>query len=564
MTGDTVHHTMNETTATASTQRRSPRQTLSDVSNPATVKGAIAVICGLALMVAPDLSLVVVELVAGLGLAATGLHDVWYAITGRGRHAKSSRWLTLGRGLASLAVSLLLLVARQETLSLIVVVLGVYLIVRGLLSLVAALLGRDSSRRGSRITIGAAAVAVGILLLAVPRSLTDGIIVGGAVLALVTGVILLAYGLRVGAPEASQIDVQSASTAEIIWDWVRTNDIGNQRRESLAETLYFENPGRAPKLAAWWMMLVLSVAIATFAVLQDSTAVVIGAMLIAPLMTPILGLAGALVNGWRRRAGSSAVQVALGVVGAIALAYLIAAWVPALVAFESNSQIISRVDPTFVDMLIALCAGAAGAFATVNVRVASSIAGVAIAVALVPPLAVVGLSLEQERWDDALGSFVLFMTNFVSIVLAAAAVFVLTGFAESSTLRTNGRQVLSTLAPFGALALVILVPLVFTAEGILATASAESKAQGVVTDWVGDDSRLRVAQVSVEATAGAATVTVSITGSEGLPSPSSLQQSLADELGIPVEVLIEFTPSAQISVAEDGTVRSDEGQVDVR
>ncbi len=551
---------MSETTVITSSQRRSPRQTLHDVWNPATVKGAVAVVCGLVLMVAPDLSLTVVELVAGLGLLAAGLLDLWYAITGRGRHAQHSRWLTLGRGLASLAVGLLLLVARQETLSLVVLVLGVYLIVRGLLSLVAALLGRDVSRRGARVTIGMASVAFGILLLAVPRSLTDGIIVGGAVAALVTGAILLAYGLRVGAPAASPLDVQSASTAEIIWDWVRTNDIGNQRREGLAETLYFENPGRAPKLTAWWTMLLLSVAIATFAVLQDSTAVVIGAMLIAPLMTPILGLAGALVNGWRRRAASSAAQVALGVLGAVALAYLISAWVPALVAFESNSQIISRVNPTFVDMLIALSAGAAGAFATVNTRLAGSIAGVAIAVALVPPLAVVGLSLQQQRWDEALGSFVLFMTNFVSIVLAAAAVFVLTGFAESSTLRTNRRQVLSTLAPFGALALVILVPLVFTAEGILAKASAESEAQAVVSDWVGDGSRLRVGQVSVDIAAGAVTVEVSITGSEALPPPRSLQQALADELGTPVEVVIEFTPSAEVSVSESGTVTSDEGE----
>lgn len=551
---------MSETTVITSSQRRSPRQTLHDVWNPATVKGAVAVVCGLVLMVAPDLSLTVVELVAGLGLLAAGLLDLWYAITGRGRHAQHSRWLTLGRGLASLAVGLLLLVARQETLSLVVLVLGVYLIVRGLLSLVAALLGRDVSRRGARVTIGMASVALGILLLAVPRSLTDGIIVGGAVAALVTGAILLAYGLRVGAPAASPLDVQSASTAEIIWDWVRTNDIGNQRREGLAETLYFENPGRAPKLTAWWTMLLLSVAIATFAVLQDSTAVVIGAMLIAPLMTPILGLAGALVNGWRRRAASSAAQVALGVLGAVALAYLISAWVPALVAFESNSQIISRVNPTFVDMLIALSAGAAGAFATVNTRLAGSIAGVAIAVALVPPLAVVGLSLQQQRWDEALGSFVLFMTNFVSIVLAAAAVFVLTGFAESSTLRTNRRQVLSTLAPFGALALVILVPLVFTAEGILAKASAESEAQAVVSDWVGDGSRLRVGQVSVDIAAGAVTVEVSITGSEALPPPRSLQQALADELGTPVEVVIEFTPSAEVSVSESGTVTSDEGE----
>jgi uncharacterized hydrophobic protein (TIGR00271 family) len=553
---------MSETPTIDTTQRRTIRQALQDVTNPATTKGAIAVVCGLALMVSPDLSIAIVERVAGLGLLTTGLLDLWYAITGRGERGQNSRLLSLGRGVAGVTVGLVLLIARQETLNLVVVLLALYLVARGLLSLLAGLLGRDSSRRGARLTIGAAALALGILLLAVPRSLADGIIVAGAMVALVIGAILLAYGLRVGAPAASPIDVQSATIAEIIWDWVRASDIGNERRAGLAETMYFENPGRAPKLLAWWVMLLLSVAIATFAVLQDSTAVVIGAMLIAPLMTPILGLAGALVNGWRRRAGSSAMLVALGVIGAVALAYLISDWVPALVGFESNSQVISRVNPTFVDMLIALCAGAAGAFATVNSRLASSIAGVAIAVALVPPLAVVGVSLEQERWSDAFGSFLLFMTNFVSIVLAAAGVFVLAGFAESARLRSNRSQVLSTLAPFGALALVILVPLVFTAEGILATASAESTAQNVVTDWVGQDSRLRVGQVAVDASAEKVTVTVEITGSESLPPPRDLQRELSDALGRPVELVVEFTPSVEINVSENGTVRSDEGSPD--
>ncbi|BDZ41082.1 hypothetical protein GCM10025865_03810 [Paraoerskovia sediminicola] len=138
-------------------------------------------------------------------------------------------------------------------------------------------------------------------------------------------------------------------------------------------------------------MLLLSVCIATFAVLQDSTAVVIGAMLIAPLMVPILGLAAALVNGWVRRAWESSLLIVAGVVAAVVLAAAITLWAPAVVSFETNSQITSRVDPSVLDMLVAIAAGAAGAFATVNTRVASSIAGVAIAVALVP----------RSRWSGS-------------------------------------------------------------------------------------------------------------------------------------------------------------------
>ncbi len=111
-------------------------------------------------------------------------------------------------------------------------------------------------------------------------------------------------------------------------------------------------------------------AIATFAVLQDSTAVVIGAMLVAPLMTPILGLSAALVNGWRRRSGRSLLQVVLGVAVSVAIgrAVLLAAGGRQL---RDEQQITSRVSPTFLDMLIAIAAGAAGAFATIDRRVTS-------------------------------------------------------------------------------------------------------------------------------------------------------------------------------------------------
>lgn len=102
-------------------------------------------------------------------------------------------------------------------------------------------------------------------------------------------------------------------------------------------------------------------------------------------------------------------------------------------------------------MCIAIAAGAAGAIATVNKRVSSSIAGVAIAVALVAPLAVVGVTLGGGRFADAGGAFLLLLTNFAAIVLSAALVFVLTGFAEHRRLQENPMRVLGVLGPFVAL-----------------------------------------------------------------------------------------------------------------
>jgi uncharacterized hydrophobic protein (TIGR00271 family) len=316
--------------------------------------------------------------------------------------------------------------------------------------------------------------------------------------------------------------------------------MGEERRNELADGLYFEEPDRLTKTSSWTIQLVLSVAIATFAVIADSTAVVIGAMLIAPLMVPILGLAGALVNGWTRRTSQSALVLTFGVVLAITLSYAFSAWVPALVNFDTNTQITSRVNPSMTDLLIALAAGAAGAFATVNSRMASSLPGVAIAVALVPPLAVVGVTLGGGRFEEAGGAMLLFLTNFVAIVLAAAGVFVLGGFARHRQLRARMTSILKTFVPFVVMAAIILVPLVFASQGLLATATAEGEAQDVVEGWLGEESPLRAKDVTVSGN----TVTVTLVGPARPPEIDTLQTALIEELAQPVGVVVEVEPVA--------------------
>ena len=278
--------------------------------------------------------------------------------------------------------------------------------------------------------------------------------------------------------------------------------------------------------------------IATLAVLQDSTAVVIGAMLVAPLMTPILGLSAAVVSGWPRRAVGSLALIVAGAAVAVVIAFAISSWVPAVVPFDTNSQISSRVDPTLLDMLVAMAAGAAGAFATVDRRVAPSIAGVAIAVALVPPLSVVGVTLAASRPGDAAGAMLLFSTNFVSIVLSASVVFVLAGLANPQRLRRHGRRVLLTLTPFVAAALVILIPLLLTTGGLLTTSADERAAQSAVSDWL-DDSPLGLTDVDV----GDTTVTVDLAGPpEEVPPLDDLQSALDGALDGSYALEVAVTP----------------------
>jgi uncharacterized hydrophobic protein (TIGR00271 family) len=514
-----------------------PRERLAHLVNPATLGGAVAVAVGLALVLMPSLSVQFIEAVAALGLLATGLNDLWAVLRRRGLQPLTRAAMLL-RGLGSLALALTFLLSARDALEAALVLAAAYLLLRSVISLVLALFGARE-RRGPRLASGGVGAAFGLAVLTSPGVYVDWIAVAVGALALLGGGVTLAYGYRVATGAVPAPVGAYPSLTEILWSWVEHADIGPARRSELADELYLERPERAAKRLAWWTMLVLSVFIATLAVLQDSTAVVIGAMLVAPLMTPILGLAAALVNGWRMRAVRSLLLVAAGVVVAIVLAYAIAAWVPAVVPIDSNSQVSSRIDPTLLDMLIAIAAGAAGAFATVDRRVASSLGGVAIAVALVPPLSVVGVTLSAGRPHDAVGAFLLFATNFVSIVLAASVVFVLAGVPNPKLLLRRGRLVLQTLAPFVAAALLILVPLLVTTDGLLDRTANERAAQAAVRTWLGDGSTLDVRTVTVED----GTVTVELTGPpDDLPSPAALQSALDDALDASYALEVSVVP----------------------
>jgi len=523
--------------------RAASRDARAVAANPVATRGLISAAIGVLVLLLPDATTALVSfIVMGLMFVAGGM-DVFYAITGKrwfGR--RTPRILAAPRGLAAIAfaaamVFLTVLGAGVVTLSLTVGVLGLYLAVRGVISLVSAFINRRERDPVPALARGGTAILLAVLALTVPTSVVTASIVTLATGAILLGLVMIAWAFR-GPSARSGLDPTTATVPEVVWDWIVGSDIGRRERSAQAATLYFEKPGRRNKLGTWWVMLILSVAIASFAVIADSTAVVIGAMLVAPLMTPILGLAGAMVNGWARRAVHSAVLVGTGTVAAVVLAYGIAGWSPVAISFATNTQITSRVSPNTVDLLIAIAAGAAGAFATVNSRVASGIAGVAIAVALVPPLAVVGISLNGGRFSDAGGASLLFLTNFVAIVLAAALVFVLTGFARPFALRHRPRQLLSTVAPVVAGAAIILVPLMTNSESLLHSETRAREASETVAEWLGEDTEFVITDVTVAED----TVVVDLTGPGDTPSAEDLLDALQEDFIEPVGLELNVTP----------------------
>ena len=175
----------------------------------------------------------------------------------------------------------------------------------------------------------------------------------------------------------------------------------------------------------FYMLISLSTIIAALGLIVSSPAVVIGAMLVAPLMSPMVGTGMAVVLGDARFLRLSLGAVIRGMLLAIgfgALAGLLSMNDPA------TSELLARTQPTLIDLGIALFSGLAGGYALARSDAAGALPGVAIAAALVPPLATVGISLTAGRFDHALGAMLLFSANFVSISSATALMFLILGF----------------------------------------------------------------------------------------------------------------------------------------
>jgi uncharacterized hydrophobic protein (TIGR00271 family) len=175
------------------------------------------------------------------------------------------------------------------------------------------------------------------------------------------------------------------------------------------------------------VFMILSALLATLGLFANSAAVVIGAMLIAPLMAPIVSLSMGLLRADASLINASWMKVTLGMVLVLLASLLVTLLLPAL---ELTDEIRARIHPTVLDMGIAIVSGIAAAYSKSFKEVVQSLAGVAIAVALVPPLATAGIGLGLGDWQVFWQAFLLFNTNFFGITLAAILTFLVLGYSD--------------------------------------------------------------------------------------------------------------------------------------
>ena len=259
-----------------------------------------------------------------------------------------------------------------------------------------------------------------------------------------------------------------------------------------------------------------------------------GALLIAPLLNPLMGMALSLVMGWPNRLARSALIALVGIVLAIGIGFLVGLTEFTIVDTLTNSQIVSRSNPTFIDLAIAIAAGAAGAYGWSRPDVSTSLPGVAVAIALVPPLTVIGISYSERDWESGNGALLLFSTNALAILIVGAATFLLTGVAPLSRATENQYRVRTALAAVGGAAAIITAAVVLNGTTVATNAFEQNTASRVVAEWVDGFPGHTVITVSV----GGDVVSVVLAGPalESAPSADSLAEELSDELGRDISV----------------------------
>jgi uncharacterized hydrophobic protein (TIGR00271 family) len=257
--------------------------------------------------------------------------------------------------------------------------------------------------------------------------------------------------------------------------------------ERMAEkTVLSYGPNAAAKSSRYWVLLALAGLIATAGVAADSPATVIGAMIVAPLMTPILGTAFNLVIADGRHLTHSLIAVLGGALLVIVIAFLFSMAEPSGLYTEGNSQVSSRVHPRLIDLIAALATGLVGAFALVRSDVSDTLPGVAIAISLVPPLAVVGLTLQDGEFASALGALLLFTTNVAAITFTSTMVLLLYGVRE--TAGTAGYPIGTlrgwSLAVVVGIVILVAIPLSYGSKQVFRQSRLKFATAPLAEQWV--------------------------------------------------------------------------------
>ena len=291
-------------------------------------------------------------------------------------------------------------------------------------------------------------------------------------------------------------------------------------------------------------MLGLSAIISTLGLLANSVAIIIGAMIIAPLMGPIIGMAFSISMGNRKLLRRSSFTLLKGVI-----LTTIASWLTAsIIGLETvESEILSRTNPTLLDFGIATAAGMAGAFTQTRRSIADAIPGVAIAVALVPPLSVIGigLSLGQER--IALGSSLLFLTNLTCIIFFGGLVFLFQSYGNLD--RAKRGLAMSTVVMFA-----LGIPLTLSMRDLIIKKNVTSQISDSIVKETKIFTNANIELITVVPSGNYLEIVIEVTApldSISQQDIDRLRKFISQKIRRPIELRVEVIPMRVLESPKD-------------
>lgn len=286
-----------------------------------------------------------------------------------------------------------------------------------------------------------------------------------------------------------------------------------------------------------------STLIATLGLFQNSPAVIIGAMIIAPLMRPLVALSLATLTGDSRLLIRATLTLFVGTLVGVLISSSMALLFQSL---ELTPEILGRTHPTLLDLGVAIFAGAVGAYCQSDSKLSDTLAGVAIAVALVPPLSVVGIGLAFDSFPVWSGAALLYATNLIGITVAGSLVFLIMGFIPL-------HQAKKGLMVSAIVSVLLVVPLALSMRELILENQISITIKRILKEKTNTFRTLQVADVKVERFKQPMTVVVTILATEQQITSRQVgfvQDFLIRELQTPLEFKLRIIPVTEIGAVE--------------
>lgn len=300
----------------------------------------------------------------------------------------------------------------------------------------------------------------------------------------------------------------------------------------------------------FFVLVILSCTIATLGLIINSPAVIIGAMLVAPLMSPILGLSMASISGQSRLLKRSLLAVLEGFGSAVVLSAFLA-WLTFRLPYGDlariPSEVLARSNPSLLDLGIALAGGAAAAYALAHPRLSAALPGVAIATALMPPICTIGIGIAMLNGSVVLGALLLFLTNLTAISFSGIITFAMMGF---SPRRVSEKEETSRNVWISAmLVLIVSIPLALFAYNTLNEARTYQRTSAAVMESIPPTVKASLVEIHISSQGQTKNIEVVLRTSRELTHQQvvAMQSDIADQLQRPVALELVTIPMQMLN-----------------